>query len=221
MILETKSLIVKYDNKEVLKDINIEVEEGDYLCIVGSNGSGKSTLLKTVLSLKEKHSGEIILNCEKTKVGYLPQQSKIQRDFPVTVFEVAISGLNKLFYTNSDKEKTIANLEKLGIANLKNESYQNLSGGQQQRVLLARAIANDKKILFMDEPITGLDPNTSKEFYELTKKLNKEKVTIVITTHDVDKVASYANKVLELDNKQVFFGKTEEYLKHKKEVTHA
>jgi len=211
-ILEANGITVKYGNHVALKDVSFLIEEKDYLCIVGCNGSGKSTLIKAMLGLVSVDNGNINLSINRKDIGYIPQQTAIQKDFPATVYEIVLSGCNSgLFKSNQDKQLAIENLNKLGIYDLKDVIYRNLSGGQQQRVLLARALCSTQKILIMDEPITGLDPNTTKEFYELTHRLNEEGITIVTTSHDIDEVTKYATKVLELETIVTFFGSTKEY----------
>ena len=217
-MISVEKLNVKYGNNIALKDITFSIKEGDYLCIVGCNGSGKSTLIKTILGLIKKTSGTISLTIDKNKIGYLPQTTKTQSTFPASVYEVVLSGCNKkLFYSNEDKKLVERNLKKLKIYNLKDRSYKNLSGGQRQRVLLARALCSTSKVIFMDEPTAGLDPKTIGEFYELINVLNKEdKLTVITTSHDIDEITKYANKVLELEQVVTFFGSTKEYFKKNK-----
>ena len=134
-----------YEGQSVLAHLDLTIRAGDYLCIVGDNGSGKSTLLRGLLGLLSPQSGEILRAPELRQgaVGYLPQQTRAQRDFPATVYEVVLSGcLNqkglRFFYTAAQKSAALMNMGKLGILELKDQSYRDLSGGQQQRVLLAR-----------------------------------------------------------------------------------
>lgn len=146
-LLTCRHLSVSYDGKAVLSDLNFSVDEGDYLGIVGENGAGKSTLVKALLRLKKTSGGEIVTadGFKPTEIGYLPQQTPVQKDFPASVWEVVLSGrLNRCgmypFYRKSDKEDAEEKMEMLGIADLKKRCYRDLSGGQQQRVLLARAL---------------------------------------------------------------------------------
>lgn len=214
-----RNLSIGYEGKEILKDINFEINSSDYLCIIGENGSGKSTLLKTILGLKNPVNGEIIFSntLKKNELGYLPQQTNIQKDFPASVFEVVLSGrMNKLgfkcFYSKKDKENALKKMKLLNILDLKNKSYQNLSGGQQQRVLLARALCATKKILFLDEPMAGLDPVVSKNMYTLIGKINEKlDITIIMVSHDINKSVKYASHILHLGDSQLFFGTSEEY----------
>ena len=172
-----------YEGKVVLEDIHFSVEKGDYLCIVGENGAGKSTLLKGILGLKKPGEGEIILGdgLKRQDIGYLPQQTEAQKDFPASVYEVVESGcLNKLslfpFYRKEDKKRVEDALRFLNIENLRKSCYRELSGGQQQRVLLARALCAGSKLLILDEPVAGLDPKAQTELYDLIDRLNKERL---------------------------------------------
>lgn len=219
-LLTIQNLSFSYDGQTVLSDVNFNINQGDYLCIVGENGAGKTTLMKGLLSLKKPQGGTIELGdgLETNEIGYLPQQTSIQKDFPASVYEVVLSGnLNSLhmrpFYRR--KEKLCANekMELLEISDLKNKSYKDLSGGQQQRVLLARALCASKKILLLDEPANGLDPLMKLSFYQLIKRINLiEKITVIVVSHDIDGVLEAASHILHIDKKQLFFGRKEEYL---------
>ncbi|MBO4251797.1 MAG: ABC transporter ATP-binding protein, partial [Clostridia bacterium] len=195
-----------------------DIESGDYIAIVGENGAGKSTLMKTLLGLLPPVSGEIVFGegLKKNEIGYLPQQTVVQKDFPASVWEVVISGcLSKTglrpFYNKEEKKAALENIEKMGLTDLKTRSYRELSGGQQQRVLLARALCATKKILLLDEPVSGLDPIVTAEMYELIEKLNKDGTTIIMISHDIRSALDYANKILHV-GKELFFGNKKDYL---------
>ena len=217
-ILSCQDLYINYDAQPVVKNVSFDVENGDYFCIVGENGSGKTTLMKSILGLIKPAAGNIIYNyIKKTEIGYLPQQTAIQKDFPASVMEVVLSGcLNKhgffSFYSFEDKVRVQENLDRLGIGNLQKTAYCDLSGGQQQRVLLARALCATKKILMLDEPVTGLDPTASEELYALLKNLNDEGITLIMISHDVKSAVKYGNKILHLKTEPLFLGDTAEYL---------
>ncbi len=207
-----------YDGRPVISDLNFEVSAGDYLCIVGENGSGKSTLLKGILGLKAPMSGNLYCSFKNTGLGYLPQKTETQKDFPAGVFEVVISGrLNKmgrrLFYSREDRKCAEESMKKLGISDLKSKSFQELSGGQQQRVLLARALCSAEKIIVLDEPVSGLDPKVTEEMYRILKGLNDEGMTVVMVSHDINRSVRCATHILHLGQKQVFFGNVAEYIK--------
>ena len=205
MKITCKNLAIGYDNKVLHKDINFTIPQGAYVGVVGENGIGKSTLIKTLLGLLPPISGEIFIGdkTDKFLIGYLPQQTQIQRNFPASVFEVTISGcLNKVgfrpFYNKSEKSLAMNNLKKLGISALAQKSYSELSGGQQQRTLLARALCATKDILLLDEPTTGLDIYAQEEFYSIVKNLNAEGVTIIMITHNIKDVIYDIDYVLSL-----------------------
>lgn len=220
-LITCKDVCLGYDGEAVLRDVNFEVCRGDLLCIVGENGSGKSTLIKGLLGLKAPLSGSITLGdgLKHTEIGYLPQQTELQRDFPASVMEVVLSGrLNGMhgrpFYSRADRAAAMENLERMGVDDLKNHSYQALSGGQQQRVLLARALCATKKLLLLDEPVTGLDPVATGELYNLIKLINLcNNITVIMVTHDIEAALRYSTKVLHLGKTQLFFGTTEAYKK--------
>ena len=164
-LLTCQDASFSYEGTAVLSDLCFSVEAGDYLCIVGENGAGKSTLLKGLLHLKKPSSGLVLTGdgLKSTEIGYLPQQTAAQKDFPASVWEVVLSGrLNgcglRPFYNRADRQDVQEKLALLGITELRRRCYRDLSGGQQQRVLLARALCATKKLLLLDEPVTGLDP---------------------------------------------------------------
>ena len=217
--IECKDVSVKYESQVVLEDISFSTEQGDYLCIVGENGSGKSTLVKTILGLESSKTGKIVFGegLNKSEIGYLPQQTQAQKDFPASVYEVVLSGcLNSRgfspFYSAKDKKLANEMIKSLGIENIKKKSFRELSGGQQQRVLLARALCATKKIIILDEPITGLDPTVTREMYSLIKEINKKGITIIMVSHDINFAVNNASKILHLKKNIKFFGNTEDYV---------
>ncbi|HZJ77246.1 MAG TPA: ABC transporter ATP-binding protein [Clostridia bacterium] len=220
-LLRCKNVNMNYGNNTVVKDVSLEVNEGDYLCAVGENGSGKSTLLKGILGLMPLKSGSIeyLNGIKQNDIGYLPQQSAASNDFPASVYEIVLSGclgqgnFIKPFYTKKEKQKANESISIMGIESIKKESFMELSGGQRQRVLLARALCSTQRLILLDEPITGLDPLAKKELYELIKKINIQKnVTIIMVSHDIGTAVKYANKILHLDAGVVFFGTSEDYV---------
>ena len=218
MLLKSEKLSLGYDGHIVVKDINFSVDSGDFLCIVGENGCGKSTLVKGLLRLIHPMEGAITFgdNLKQTAVGYLSQEAVSKKDFPAGVFEIVLSGnIGKMklrpFYNRAEKNSAYENMQKLGIADLKNRCFRELSGGQQRRVLLARSLCAAEKLLVLDEPFSGLDPLISAELYSLLKKINQEMgMTIIMVSHDIE-AAACANKVLHIQKKQLFFGSMEEY----------
>ena len=212
MQLGCRDLTVGYDGKAILKNINFSVEEGEYLSIVGENGSGKSTLMRTLLRLQQPLSGEVILGngLNREEIGYLPQQTVIQKDFPASVREIVLSGC----HNREEKEYAYQMMEKMQIIHLEKRCYRELSEGQQQRVLFARALCATRKILLLDEPTAGLDPKVTKEMYQLIYELNqRDKLTIVMISHDLRAALTYSSHILHT-GKHVFFGTKEEYIRH-------
>ena len=218
--ISCKNIYLRYENVSVIEELSFEVQAGDYLCIVGENGSGKSTLIKSILGLKETASGHLHFGdgLKSKDIGYLPQQTTAQKDFPASVYEVVLSGCigkkgNRTFFSKEQKNLALENMKKLDILHLKKKCYRELSGGQQQRVLLARALCSADKMLLLDEPVTGLDPVVTAEFYTLLKKLNKEYgITIIMVSHDLFAAVNNASHILHLRKYDSFFGTTGEYL---------
>ncbi len=214
-----RDLTLGYNGVTVFEHLDLEVNKGEYLCIVGDNGSGKSTLMKALLGLKSPDKGSITLGAGMSHgdIGYLPQQSEHQRDFPATAYEVVLSGCvgslrKSFFYGKSSKALAKENMDKLGISHLSNRSYSSLSGGQQQRVLLARALCAAKETILLDEPVSGLDPASTLEMYELIEKLNREAgMTVIMVTHDISAVLRYADSVLYMGECPRVFKTVEEY----------
>ncbi len=185
-----------YGGNTVAEGISFEINDGDYICIVGENGSGKSTMLKALLGLHAAQSGEIALGdgLRRCDVGYLPQQTEVQRDFPACVREVVMSGclaVDKFrpFYTRADKSRAKWAMEQMEIVPLAGKCYRELSGGQQQRVLLARALCAARRLLVLDEPISGLDPQMASKMYCLVDRLRHETgIAVVMISHDAHAV---------------------------------
>ncbi len=215
-----ENLALGYDGREILSDLNFSVDAGDYLCIVGENGSGKTTLMKTILGLQSPISGKLSMSdgLSQNEIGYLPQQTLVQRDFPASVWEIVLSGCQnscglRPFYNKAEKQLAKENIKKMELEPLVNRCYRELSGGQQQRVLLARALCATHKMLLLDEPVSGLDPKVTAEMYRLIEELNKKDgITVIMISHDLDAALQYANRILHI-GKKVFFGTKEEYLK--------
>ena len=217
-LIVCRDVSLGYEGRSILSGLDLTISKGDYLCVVGDNGSGKSTLMRGLLGLIQPQSGTIehAPALKHGAIGYLPQQTRAQRDFPATVLEVVLSGcLNRqglhFFYTPAQRSEAMMNLGKLGILELKDACYRDLSGGQQQRVLLARALCAAGRLLLMDEPFTGLDPTVANELYEVVDRLNREEgVTVIMVTHDVPEALRHATRILHL-GAQHFDGTAEEY----------
>ena len=217
-LLTAQDLSLGYDSRVIVRDLSFRVNAGDYLCIVGENGSGKSTLMKTLLGLQPPLGGSIGTGdgLMQNEIGYLPQQTVVQRDFPASVREIVLSGCQgrcglRPFYNAADRRLAAENMARMGISELANRCYRELSGGQQQRVLLARALCATRKLLLLDEPVSGLDPKVTAEMYELIASLNREGVTVIMISHDIAAALRYASHILHI-GAAVFFGTKADYL---------
>ena len=217
VLIKGEHIDLGYEGEAIVKDISFSISEGDYLCILGENGAGKSTLVKAILSLHAPLKGEVEFSPQirKSEIGYLPQQSSAQKSFPASVEEVVLSGRvnslsHKFFYTKEDRKIALSNLSRLGIENLRRKSFSELSGGQMQRVLLARALCACKKLLLLDEPVTGLDPHTTSEFYRMVDDLNDDGLTIIMVTHDIHPALNSADHVMYL-GRGYFYGRKDDY----------
>ena len=216
--MNCRGLALGYDSA-LVRDLSFTVHTGDYLCILGENGAGKSTLMKTILGLMAPLEGSVTLSggVRANEIGYLPQQTQAQRDFPATVWEVALSGCQsrcglRPFYTKAEKELARQSLRRMDLEPFSKRCYRELSGGQQQRVLLARALCAARKMLLLDEPVAGLDPPSSRELYRIIAQLNeKEHMTILMISHDTGAALRYASHILYL-GEQTFFGTREAFL---------
>ena len=207
-----KNLTLGYNSNTVLENVSFSVEKGDYLCIIGENGSGKTTLMKTILRLQKPLEGQISTGdgVLPDEIGYLPQQTQVQRDFPASVWEIVLSGCQsrcgkRPFYNKEEKKLAVEAMKRMEIEDLSKRCYRELSGGQQQRVLLARALCAAQKMLLLDEPVSGLDPSVTQEMYELIEQLHKDGITIMMITHDVDAAKKYATKILKVQDKTAIF----------------
>ena len=217
--LACRRVTLGFEDRTLVRDLSFEVNAGDYLCIVGENGSGKTTLMRTLLHLRKPLSGEILTGdgLRPAEIGYLPQQTIVQKDFPASVREIVLSGCQsrsglRPFYTAEEKKLANDNMERMGLASLMDHCYRNLSGGQQQRVLLARALCATRKLLLLDEPVAGLDPIVTADMYRLIAELNrKDKITIIMVSHDISAALRYATHVLHI-GEGYFFGTREEYI---------
>lgn len=215
-LIHIKGLSYSYPTKkDTLKNININVPEGSFTCIVGENGSGKSTLIKCIVGLNKTYTGEIK---KEARIGYLPQKTEIQSNFPASIEEIVMSGtipnnVKSIFYKKEDKEKAKEIMQELEIYEIRKKCFADLSGGQQQRVMIARAMCATDKIIILDEPTNGLDPNIAKQIYEMLYKLKTEKnLTILMVSHDTERALKYADTVIEIKEGQVaFIGTPAEY----------
>lgn len=218
-LISCDNLSLGYDGKEILHGLSFMVDQGEYLCIVGENGSGKSTLMRTILGLQSPLSGAVHTGdgLRPNEIGYLPQQTVVQKDFPASVWEIVLSGCQskcglRPFYRKEDKVMAQKMLEKLGLTALKKRCYRELSGGQQQRVLLARALCATRSLLLLDEPVSGLDPMVTAELYQIIQGLNREDgITIIMISHDIAATIKYASHILHI-GPTIYYGTKEDYV---------
>ena len=220
LLLACRDVSLGYERKPLLEHLDFAVYPGDYVAVLGENGSGKSTLLRSLLGLTPPLAGRIERPAQRAgQLGYLPQQTPAQRDFPATVEEVVLSGfLNRrgfrLGYAAGERSAALMHMGKLGVLELREKCYRELSGGQQQRVLLARALCAANELLILDEPVTGLDPAASQDLYKTLRYLNRrERMAVLMVTHDVDAALREAKTILHIGQKGWFYGTTEAYLR--------
>ena len=217
-LISCKNLTLGYDGNVLVDNLSFDVEPDDYLTIVGENGAGKSTLMRTILGLQSPMSGSVEFGegLVKNEIGYLPQQTPAQKDFPASVWEVVISGCQgkmglRPFYNAAEKERAMLNIKRMEIENLTKKCYRDLSGGQKQRVMLARALCATERLLFLDEPVAGLDPKVTIEMYSLIKRLNSEGIAIIMISHDIKAAVDYSSHILHI-GEEVFFGTKDEFV---------
>jgi zinc transport system ATP-binding protein len=207
-VIEISNVSYSIHNETILEDINLTVEEGDFLAIIGPNGGGKSTLLKLILGICKQKSGSLGLRYPLSKIGYVPQNTNINVQFPIKVIEVVMMGhvseKRPLFgYGKSEVACAMESLRQVGMENFADKKIASLSGGERQRVMIARALCADPKILLLDEPTASIDVNGQKQIYDLLKKLN-EQITIVVVSHDISVVLGYAGKAAHINKHLVF-----------------
>lgn len=224
-VIELNNISYAYDDKQVLKNIDLTIEKGRFLGLVGPNGGGKTTLIKIILGLIQPDEGTIrLLNQpidefdDWNHIGFVSQKANsFNKGFPATIYEVVSMGLTaKLgyfsFLKRADKQKIIDTINLVGMGDYLNRNIGDLSGGQQQRVFIARALVSDPELLILDEPTVGLDYKYAEEFYKLLHKLNQEKqISLLLVTHDTGVMTKYATKVACLNKTLHFHGPSAEY----------
>ena len=205
-VIKTTNLTVTApDGMTVLDNVSLTVKQGEFTAVIGPNGAGKTTLLRAVLGLITPTSGSVEVfggspESALSKIGYVPQTMTIDRTFPISVYETVLMGTFARLGVGRRpgkrvREDALKALETAGIANLASRPIGNLSGGQRQRVFIARALVNKPELLILDEPMTGVDAATTENLYTLLKSLRSEGVTIIMVSHDVGVVASFADKI--------------------------
>lgn len=224
-IISAQQLSFTYGATSVLHNLNFDIQEGEYVGVIGPNGSGKTTLMKLVLGLLEPTSGTLKIfgnesseRSHRTMIGYVPQHiTSSYAFFPATVEEIVKGGRASHvgffdFSRKHDESAVHEALEEVDMLQYKKRLIYELSGGQLQRVFIARALARRPKMLIFDEPTTGVDIQSQKQFYELLAKLNKKGITIMLVSHDVDVVAGQVGMVLCLNRELVCHVKTDAFI---------
>ncbi|MFC4401921.1 metal ABC transporter ATP-binding protein [Gracilibacillus xinjiangensis] len=218
--ITVNGLSVQYNKQLALDNVYFQVPTGSMTGIIGPNGAGKSTFMKAILGLVPILSGNILLydkpvHSERKMIGYVPQRSEVDWDFPIHALDVVLMGRYQYFkkirpISKKDKELALHHLSSIGMEDFAYRQISQLSGGQQQRVFLARALAQDTPIYFMDEPFAGVDAATEKVMIDLMKKWKQEGKTVIVVHHDLQTVKEYFDHVLLLNIKTIGCGKTDE-----------
>ena len=221
-ILEVQNLSVRYDGRFALEDVSFHLHAGERVAVVGPNGAGKSTLFKVVAGVLAPTSGTVTISGSRPTthvcIGYVPQRAHVDWNFPVSVADVVMMGRSAImgafrWPTHRDWEFVRAALETVEISDLRTRQIGELSGGQQQRMFIARALAQQAELMLMDEPLTGLDIPAQEGILNLLDKLQKQTVTVMVATHDLDQAEKYFDRVMLLNHKLLGFGKSKDVLK--------
>ena len=204
--IHIKNLFFSYKKVDVLENINLTINSGDFLAIIGPNGGGKSTLLKLILNLLTLKKGSIKSTFKN--IGYVPQNTNLNIDFPITALEVVLMGhignKKRIFgYAKEDITCAMNSLQKVGMQDFSDTKIGNLSGGQRQRVFIARALCANPDIIMLDEPTASIDVKGQQEVYNLLKVLN-ERMTVVVISHDISVLLNYAKNVAHINKNLVY-----------------
>ncbi len=217
--IEIQDLSVRLDKRDVLSNVNLEVDEGVFLGIVGPNGSGKTTFLRTIIGTIRPQKGKVLIFGKEPQelrkagiFGYLPQHQNIDASFPITALDVVMMGLPRRGlirrHNKEDRERAMQMLYMMGMDGFENQIFGSLSGGQQQRVSIARALASEPKILVLDEPSTGIDVVGQEDFYHLLRGLQKRfDLTIIMVSHDIGTITAYVDEIAFLNRTLHYHGK--------------
>lgn len=218
LVASLSQVTIAYGQYVAAEDVSFDIHAGEYVCLIGRNGSGKSTLMKGMLGLLAPRTGSISIPGGPDSTAFLPQTMVGRLDFPATVWEIAISGRQDTchlspFYNRKDREAAMRILASLGIADLAARRIGSLSGGQRQRAFLARCLCRDPRLLLLDEPFAGLDPQASESLVEILEELRATRdISILMSSHDLAVVAARASRVLVLDRRLLFDGDVDQWL---------
>lgn len=224
-VIRLENINYSYENKVALKNVNLQINRGMFMGLVGPNGGGKTTLIKIILGLLKPDSGSIYLLdkpissfTDWNQIGFVSQKANaFNKSFPATVFEVVAMGLTAKigylkFLNKKHKQKIVQAIEQVHLSDYMYENIGNLSGGQQQRVFIARALVSEPALLILDEPTVGIDYQNVAHFYKILHELNKQKnMTLLLVTHDTGAMTKYVTDVVCLNQTLHFHGKSEEY----------
>jgi len=228
-VIEIKNLSFSYHKQKILENINLTVNEKDFLAIIGPNGGGKSTLLKLILGINSVKNGSIhtfgeVPKKNLSKIGYVPQNTNVNTDFPIKVIEVVLMGhigtKQPLFgYAKEETMCAMGALTEVGMEEFAHVKIGELSGGQRQRVMIARALCAHPQILILDEPTSSIDLDGQKRIYELLKELNNY-ITIIVVSHDISVIMQYANTVVHINKKLTYHDMSGKHEKRPNECKH-
>ena len=217
-IIEIQNLNFSYNNQFALRDVNLSVNHGDFVAMIGPNGGGKTTLLKLMLGLLKADSGEMrIFNRPPQdvshRIGYVPQDVHINQDFPISALDVVLMGTLRpgkgwSRHSHQDRRAALNALEQVEMKKFRDHRIGELSGGQKQRVFVARALVTDPDLLFLDEPTASIDTRGQNEFYRLLKELN-ESITIIVVSHDLMVISGYVKSVICVNQRVHYHGHAE------------
>lgn len=220
-ILDAQKLTVRYNGRLALEEVTFHLHAGERVAVVGPNGAGKSTLFKVVAGVLAPTSGTVTVSGSRPAahvcIGYVPQRSHVDWNFPVSVAEVVMMGRAAVmgafrWPTRRDWDFVRGALDTVELGDLSRRQIGELSGGQQQRMFIARALAQEAELMLMDEPLTGLDLPAQEGILGLLDKLQKQKVTVMVATHDLDQAEKHFDRVMLLNRKLVGFGASKEVL---------
>ncbi|MBU8905692.1 metal ABC transporter ATP-binding protein [Desertibacillus haloalkaliphilus] len=222
-IVHVENLSVYYENNQAIKNVSFTAKAGQLIGIVGPNGAGKSTLVKAVMGLEKVRTGDVSIFGQsvskvRDRISYVPQRSQIDWDFPVLVEDVVMMGRFAhipwyLRPRKQDRKIVTKSLEKVGMTDYRKRQIGELSGGQQQRVFIARALAQQADLFFLDEPFVGIDVTSEKIIIDLLRELREEGKTLFVVHHDLSKVEDYFDQLMLLNKQLIQFGDVQEVYK--------